>query len=80
MSVIYSASCSANPQRDMLRVSGRHTKPVTDELLVSHLAVTGQRSVLLNRTQVRELHAVLGRWLADGWPGVARTETPAVPS
>ena len=57
---------------DRLVVGGRHTKPVTDELLVSVHNAYQRRSVVLSRQTVADLHAALGRWLADGRPGVTK--------
>lgn len=63
--------------RDRLRVSGRHIKPCTDELLVTvgDSGYSGyRRAAVLSRPQVRDLHRVLGDWLAEGWPGVPMRE------
>jgi hypothetical protein len=61
---------------DVLVVTARHHRPVTDELLVQvfHRTVGATRSALLDRAAVAELHDALGQWLQTGWPGVAKTE------
>jgi hypothetical protein len=66
------------PHRDALRITGRHVTPCTDELLVTIEHAMQRHSVVLSRPAVRELHAALGRWLDEGWPGVAHTDTPQV--
>jgi hypothetical protein len=57
---------------DQLSVSGRHVKPITDELLfsVQHRTTGGKRSVILSRQVVQELVIALQDWLAIGWSGV----------
>lgn len=51
----------------------------TDEL---HIGIGGAvydtygKSVLLSRAQVEDLHDWLGRWLAEGWDGVAPVHGP----
>lgn len=71
---------TATADRDHLRVCGRHIKPITDELLIAveHRTTGAAKAIVLSRPRVRELHAALGRWLDEGWPGVTQTEGPLV--
>lgn len=65
--------------RTMLALAPRGTAIGTDEVHVGIGAYrydTYGKSVLLSRAQVRDLHAWLGAWLAEGWPGVAPQEGP----
>lgn len=59
---------------DVLQLKGRCKPPAEDEvvLCVFHRTTGGGRSILLERSQVEALHEWLGKWLADGWPGVPR--------
>lgn len=66
------------PHRDTLRICGRHIKPCTDELLIVVEHAYQQHGIVLSRPTVRDLHAALGRWLDEGWPGVDPSETPLV--
>jgi len=58
----------------VIQVTARHVKPITDDLLIKvfHRTTGGGRSALLDRDAVAELHAALGAWLDDGWPGVRK--------
>ena len=58
----------------VIQVTARHVRPITDDLLVKvfHRTTGGGRSALLDRAAVAELHAALGAWLDDGWPGVRK--------
>jgi hypothetical protein len=55
-----------------LRVTGRHIKPVSDELLltVEQRSTGAGRSILLDYAATAELAAVLNEWITQGWPGV----------
>lgn len=59
---------------DRLHVGPRHTRPVSDELVLSvaHRTIGDPRSILVSRRDAEEMHAWLGRWLSEGWDGVAR--------
>jgi hypothetical protein len=59
---------------DRLHVGPRHVRPVSDELVLSvaHRTIGDPRSILVSRRDAEELHAWLGRWLAEGWDGVER--------
>ena len=58
----------------VIQVTARYVTPITDDLLVKvfHRTTGGGRSALLDRDAVAELHAALGAWLDDGWPGVRK--------
>jgi hypothetical protein len=65
------------PDNTVLQVTARHVVPMTDDLVlrVFHRTTGSGRSALLNRAAVAELHAALGAWLDDGWPGVTKVAT-----
>ena len=58
----------------LLTVTGRHRKPVTDELVITlqHRTTGNPRSIVLSRDQVQDLSDALTTWLSEGWPGVAK--------
>lgn len=60
----------------VLQVTARHRRPLTDDLLIQvhHRTTWSGRSALLDRAAVTKLHAALGKWLEDGWPGVPKQE------
>lgn len=59
---------------DALQVGPRGKKSGEDVLVLSvfHRTTGGGRSNLLTRAHAAALHAWLGWWLANGWPGVPR--------
>jgi hypothetical protein len=59
------------PGRDVLRVCARQAEPSTDDVVLSVKDPLGYgRSILLDYDRVERLHAALGEWLTNGWPGV----------
>ena len=59
---------------DVLQVGPRSRQSPEDVLVLSvfHRTTGGGRSNLLTRAHAAALHAWLGWWLANGWPGVPR--------
>jgi hypothetical protein len=57
-----------------LKIAGRCKPPAEDEIAlhVFHRTTGGGRAIVLERSQAEDLHEWLGKWLAEGWPGVAR--------
>ncbi|MEU3729984.1 hypothetical protein AB0E81_11325 [Streptomyces sp. NPDC033538] len=57
--------------RSAMTVGATHKKPVSDTVLINvfHPTTGGGRTFLLTRDEVKELHGVLGRWIAEGWAG-----------
>jgi len=58
----------------VLRVGPRHTRPVTDDLVLSvrHRTTGDGRSFLLDKDKAVQLRDWLSRWLDEGWDGVRR--------
>jgi hypothetical protein len=64
----------AEPDNTILRVGPRHSKPCTDDVVLSvrHRTTSDGRAALLDRQRVAELRDWLTRWLDEGWDGVPR--------
>lgn len=60
----------------VLRVTARHRKPVSDDLLIDvrHRTTRDGRSALLTRQQAASLRDWLTRWIEEGWDGTRRTQ------
>jgi hypothetical protein len=78
VSEIFHAAPEDGAYRDALTITGRQLKPRTDELLISVQHGHLLNSVPLSRPTVRNLYAVLGQWLEEGWPDVAHTDARQV--
>ncbi|MEU7243397.1 hypothetical protein [Streptomyces sparsogenes] len=61
----------ANAGREALTFMSRHKKPCSDDIVVRafHPTTGASRCFLLYRAEAEELHAALGKWLAEGWAG-----------
>ncbi|MFE5093238.1 hypothetical protein ACFRCI_23475 [Streptomyces sp. NPDC056638] len=61
----------ATSGREGLAFMSRHKKPMSDDLIVQafHPTTGASRSFLMFRPEAEELHAALGKWLAEGWAG-----------
>jgi hypothetical protein len=61
----------ATSGRSAITVGATHKKPLSDTVLVQvfHPTTGASRSFLLTRDEVKELHGVLGKWIAEGWAG-----------
>ncbi|MFE3711230.1 hypothetical protein ACFXPE_38435, partial [Streptomyces scopuliridis] len=61
----------ATSGREGLAFTSRHKKPCSDDLVVQafHPTTGASRAFLMFRREAEELHAALGKWLAEGWAG-----------
>ncbi len=57
--------------RSAITVGSTHKTPISDTVLVNvfHPTTGGGRTFCLTRDEVKELHGVLGKWIAEGWAG-----------
>lgn len=59
---------------DVMQIRPRTRPASEDELVVTvqHRTIGAGRSILIERAHAEKLHEWLGKWLAEGWPGVPR--------